>query len=811
MIKYNNNKKKFNYQKYKKNKIVNTAYNNSNNNYNSRKYINRFNNKYYFKKKVINKKSVNLFLNIKFKNKLKSIYKCIKRDNYICFNKVNILNKKKIYKLYLLNKFIRLYYVNTIYFFNRYQKRYKKKKTLYNKKKYNINLVGKVLKKKKYKNNSFFKKKKKELFKKEIFYIRILRSLLFGYFGYKKEKIKIKIYKLKKEHISKNILSFLNTKVLNKYVEKKNILNLPSLYKYNNIFAFLFPVHFKKKYIFINSNLYYLNKQKNILSIKDSNYFNSLYNINSPNNIIRTNKFYSNIKKIKNIKKTKFSFFNIFNLLYINMLYRKKKHIKHNKKIFNKKISNKKVSNKKVFNKKKKFYKRIKNNIFYKKIKFWRFKKKNKIRYMYIKSKKNKFFFKKKYLEFNSFFKKKHLEFNTLSNNRQNIYKKLFLRKNNKILFLLNFINNVGSIENNVLSKLYNKKMYINNSIVKKWYKNIPLFYKKKQYNYINLFLRNFILGLSNLVSSIHNYKIISTIKLLLIKSYVYYSKLNNKHNFLLNFIKNKNYIRSNKLLKINYSLVIYNYTYYIKKIINNILNTKKEERLLSFVANNNSVKDVEFISIRNMFITFKKHLNINTFKLFNFGCINYKRGSFIKKRILHIIIKRNEKINMQYNIRFNIYINLLYKCNIFKYIKQHYIRSINNKLINRKNILNVKFHETNANARYIITNYNNSKIIHSRSVGSLGIEKEEKRIKKWRKKLGEHLSYWVYKTIRRKKNTKKRKYRIINLKTIGKRRIIKFLFFKLKSFLKKRKFKFKRIFKKKFKFFFKYHLKNHK
>ncbi len=128
-----------------------------------------------------------------------------------------------------------------------------------------------------------------------------------------------------------------------------------------------------------------------------------------------------------------------------------------------------------------------------------------------------------------------------------------------------------------------------------------------------------------------------------------------------------------------------------------------------------------------------------------------------------------------------------MYKKQINTLENKPLILLVYNNIFKKYKKLIIIISEKKNNARYTIKNQYNL-ILHSRSVGSLGLVKKEKRLKKWRKKLGEHLTYWSHKKL------KKQKYKYIYIYMKGRRKVVGFLFYQLKYYLRKKKKKIRKI-----------------
>jgi hypothetical protein len=461
----------------------------------------------------------------------------------------------------------------------------------------------------------------------------------------------------------------------------------------------------------------------------------------------------------------------------------------------------------------------------------------------------NRFITLNKYNKQINFYKKKLNIFNKLNKTVMiNIFNLLKLKTiliNNISVDTLNKINNLflSFINNKKIDKKWkiNKKM-----IFEKWYgkkfskkknkikmMNLNKSNKDSLIDYFNYFTES--IDLST------NKKQLDEIKKNLIKIFFYLLKLDNKNKFLKNnkeskiwiknkikyyFIERRNILKSIFLRKKINTLTYAEYVMYKATC----LQLKKQlfsDIIIYFENKNDSVIEIVNANKRNKELLNKINLihneNNKYLKRKN-KYYNNRRGLLNKKMLLKIL--GTKKIYMKSG---NVDINVLQKeFNIgikLKKIKDKKRNNIGrkihlivassrfnlllNKMIGNKNKLNILFYETNANARYIVSD-ENYKIIHSRSVGSLGLDKEDMKMKKWRKKLGEHLTYWVYKTLK----NKEKKYDYINLRTLGKRRIIKPLFYKLRTFLRRRTFRLKRALKKKYNYWKKkmnYHYKQDK
>ena len=110
-----------------------------------------------------------------------------------------------------------------------------------------------------------------------------------------------------------------------------------------------------------------------------------------------------------------------------------------------------------------------------------------------------------------------------------------------------------------------------------------------------------------------------------------------------------------------------------------------------------------------------------------------------------------------------------------------------------KNNILKLSLHESSGIAKYIIHN-NTNKILHSRSVSTIGLLKTERKLREWKKKLGEYFVFWTSKILRRNKY----RYNYIYFITKAKRRIVKLVYNKLKYYLRKKKKNNKKIKKRK-------------
>ena len=104
-----------------------------------------------------------------------------------------------------------------------------------------------------------------------------------------------------------------------------------------------------------------------------------------------------------------------------------------------------------------------------------------------------------------------------------------------------------------------------------------------------------------------------------------------------------------------------------------------------------------------------------------------------------------------------------------------------------------MSLHESSGIAKYIIHN-NTNKILHSRSVSTIGLLKTERKLREWKKKLGEYFVFWTSKILRRNKY----RYNYIYFITKAKRRIVKLVYNKLKYYLRKKKKTIKRLKKEK-------------
>jgi hypothetical protein len=323
--------------------------------------------------------------------------------------------------------------------------------------------------------------------------------------------------------------------------------------------------------------------------------------------------------------------------------------------------------------------------------------------------------------------------------NKSNIIdnNKLSLDSNIK-LYIHSEIYNINSITNNTISykqklllkkrlfQLYNKINYLYLRL--NFIKHSHFFYENYYdiYNNINVLFSEYILNKNNLKKN----------NLFYLLQIFFLYKLENMHNYNKLFKKILYDVNEKKQIHYYYILNSYLKMYELKKIIPK-LNTFKIKGVID-----------------------KKYIQYNTF----FNNINKKikhNNLYFLYKFIYSYIYNNNKFNNKY---FN-----------NSQIHTYFIKKYNYK----KKIMNIITSERNRNIRYTILF--NKNILHSRSVGSIGILKNEKKLKKWKKKLSEYLLYWTYKKI------KKQYYDYIFINCRGKTKMTKVLLFKLRSYFRKR------------------------
>jgi len=442
----------------------------------------------------------------------------------------------------------------------------------------------------------------------------------------------------------------------------------------------------------------------------------------------------------------------------------------------------------KIKNKKYKLFRKKRNS----KKKFNYVKKKNKILYINI-NKRIKICFNKNTI---SMYNKQSYLLNKYINKLISFYK--------NIIYYNNSLNSLLQLKNNILHGHIIDHEFINiNSInrikiIKKWInKN-----KDLQIDPVNNILYNNIDTATDYLQNINDSIVLSdnnifNIKLLKKKIFYLYNKL---YRILFNI--DLNYVNNEIVITIKNRL---------KQFIDDIINLKKS--LLINELSKLNIIYLNFIKFKCDYIILKKKLyqnlyldNKNTFIKYNNNLGNkvinkYKQMLNTKKHIDIKIAVYGYKNKILYN---HLSINITDKSLRKKYLLYIYkfIRFFNNngdlllKYYKYKmssiftiedfynwnsfnKVLKLILVEKHSNARYLIIN--DKLILHSRSVGSLGFFKKDRRMKKWRKKLGEYLTYWTSKKL------KESKYNYIHIYTKGKRRVVKFLYYKLKYYLRKR------------------------
>lgn len=725
--------------------------------------------------------------------------------------KKNYKLKKKKYKL--LNGFSNKKIKNR---FNRRNKFIKKSNYKFNRSKY-IKSVNDL--NYKYKLRKYFRKIKYNKYKHNIIKNDNLdrKKIYFNNFSFLNKKHfngdnnpKIINYLLKLNTFYNNLN---NNILINKYVYKFNKLKLYNIHANKTRLNINRIINKNKSYLLLYS---YLN---NLLISKKINNINVFYNIYRNVKIAKFNKYlindninnkYFSLLLIDTIIINIFKKFNILNRRklkikrslkyksYIKKMLNEKNIYKHNKRYYYKNKRRYKIKyinkllNYKKFNKK---YFRIRKYLSYKKVKY--ILKNKKINFnRFIKIPKNLYFvnllkltnkfniIKNKYKKYNNIY-------NSLNIIRNKIIKSFCIKKLNNITYFIKNINIYSKINKKIQYKWNNEIILLNKNIIyNKQNSNI-----KKNNEYMWL-LSNMTHLLNNNKINIKKNKFIHKIKKLILRLYKkiikklnkkefihnkheIYNKILTKYNKFLYLINDLWHIyivrnRNNNLNKyISYIKYKYHYTYLKKLIIIDIINF--------FKGMNYSIKNNLYFRLLKKLKKFKK-LKIHNRKKKNKKLIYKLRGLFFVKRKTIYEYYNIHSILLYLYLFININMTKIYDIKKTMLYNNLYVYNMLNIYNTNKIILNISLNERNSNVRYYI--YDNSRILHSRSIGSLGFIKDEKKMKKWKKKLGEHLTYWTYKLIK----INDYKYDYIYFYTKAKRRMIKLLYYKLKYFLRKRK-----------------------
>ena len=574
---------------------------------------------------------------------------------------------------------------------------------------------------------------------------------------YKKELRTIrKISNFKMQYLSKNQLKGIKIKGLNfNYIIRLNNIKTHLSDRFKNKF-------FKKnKYKKSNLNI------NNIFN-KIKNHNNKKYNKKSRYMIPAKSKFNKNIYRYNKKNMYRYNKKNMYRYNKKNMYkYNRKNMYRYNRKNIYKRLY------KKIYK-----YKHGKKYI-YKRTKKYRFKRfiKNKNKYKYkikklriIKKKINKFIYRKnnkqKELKTNISSIKKKYYYNNNIINKYNNY--IFQIRNNMIISnktLKIIINLVNNLDNNIINYI-NKQLP--NKLYRKWLIVIDSILNSTNNSNINILVGSNIINsnISSIYKDINNKKDMYKIKKKLIIGF--YKNRNNVYNIINN----------------NNNINIYNnnmYTYYntytglIKNQIKHI-----NKNIISNLVNNN-INQTKY-KMKSKYHKVKTRLDLK------------KINSFIKQPFLCKGYRYKKK---KYFIK-----NNMFKYNMFKYIIKNntikqcsnnilisYLLSTykNNMLFNKKNnILNIQFSEVNRNIRYTI--YNKNKILHSKSIGTMNMEEDDRR--KWKRKLGEYLTYWVRKLIGTNK------YDYINIISKAKLRMTRITYQQLKYYLKGRRYRIRKFLK---------------
>jgi hypothetical protein len=814
-------KNKFNYRTTKKNKIkYNTNFYKKNKNLNYKKYIIKYNLLKLFYCKIQNFK---FYFNSKKEKKFKKlIHFLLKKKNDI---KVKI-NKKKTFKIKLkiVKKKI-IYIVNCLF------------GLLYNKKKNNkiINIY----------NNNIFKKNKKKKKKKYIF--KYLRGKKFK--KLKKNKIKLNnkknlnilLYLLKKEkyfsffnkyyQFSKQIAfhSHLNKFVLetqqyqNNNINKDNIIILMDS-MILNLIQYIFKIkintiknkRYYKKYIFINKEYYmnFINKRNKITDYHFKKYITKVIRKRKRkkrNYINLISKYKKQYYRLKNKK---------INNIFKNYILRKYKNYYKNRIIITNNLNNynniiNNYSNKinrslylHTYNK----YTLLKNfinlrnylntnlnlfdNIYYFFILITKFNKKKNILFKwneFIKKINNKI---TPIFDNNiTFLQKQNINIKDKLNNLFNILDNLSLKLNyTKKHYLINNKLNIF-IEKKNIYLLKKKMLKLYSFLIKKKMKNIFYIKNKIQLNWFEEKYKNNLIKIIEMNNFFNNnnkknyylfllnkFKTIYLNKLLYKDIYYNNNKLNIfTNNFLSNIVLNKHYINETVKIKKKKKLFRNIYNRNIKYINLNKINKLKNYNInkKKNIINNEIKKNYSKMIILNK----KINKNFISKSKFNYHKITYnKKINFTK---IPLLIKNIQDTNFSY-----IYISMINKKTLINKSSQSLYILSNTTFNIKKNILKIKISNTNSNSRYLISDFNN-KILRSSSIGCLKIMRKERRLKKLKQKLGEHLILWTRRIIKKKKKN------TIFLYNEGVRRIIRPLYYKFKYYLRKRTNRIKYYFKK--------------
>ncbi|WGH25626.1 MAG: hypothetical protein NHG13_00455 [Candidatus Shikimatogenerans bostrichidophilus] len=471
--------------------------------------------------------------------------------------------------------------------------------------------------------------------------------------------------------------------------------------------------NFKKKYIYILPNYYYLKKIQ-YLYIKILNPKDKIYKI--PNIFITYKNF---LEKIIKVKIKKINFFFIFTFFKFIKIKKEKKKINIIYKIL------------KYFNKREEQGKKNKNKI--------------KIKNININYKDFIFYLKRKKKIF------KGLAYKLILSKKKKINKKQFIflgiKKNKIIKKILKYKKSKYYLFNNY--KVIKKKKII------KTYNDIEMFFfiEKKIINYIkkekkitfiftntiqNIFFLNFLNNKRNKINYNLNYKLdnlnihfffINLFKFLInikIKKNIYYCKRSILFNLLNNyfvifFIKKKNKIINklneninyvklkkkyiNKTLLYNF-LINKNYIYNFKQLIYKIKKTNYYENIYlykfkKFLIYIKKIKKIKKIyKLFKFYIKKEKKINLINIKFNNkIEIINYKKFIKINKKTTYILIlnaikKSNPKkiknlINISKIIIYNKYIKkeiisllIKYKNKIIKTVPSYNLNILRNKLV---------------------------------------------------------------------------------------------------------------------------------
>lgn len=749
------------------------------------------NNRYKYKKKIGKHYNYRKKIQRNYKKKIKKNHKKKK----IIFLKI----KKMKYINLLINKYISLPEMNNIKNNINNKKisvKYNKKKLI---KKYIIHKLNNIKEKKYYiinteKNSTQINKLLKYfdnnhnisiIFLLEILLINMFKriyKLSTKYLDYVKYILSKNKYKKYKNKNKKQIIYFLYNRERKIYRKIRKFIIASERYKYRFVKKFLIKKiknlklrTLKNKRIQKKLKLY-IKKKKNIIYIKKNKIKYKLY-LNKIFYKLKNRLNKKNIKKKKPISFNKYFKNSNFKLDISKYKYKnsslKYKFSKRKKKVYNK--------YKYRFNS----YKKNKYNAYrYRKNKYrfntYRKSKYKKKKYIYKKTKYKKYMDlkKKKYKKMKNNHKFNNTKMQTINEyyknykNLINIKKHIYYSKNIKktyikynLLFIYKKIINTNKILNNIFNLIYiiNNDIHINveidysKYIYRKWILNLKYIFLELNNNKIykkNNFLNNYI-------NTIKKKKInLNKLKKKLINKYI--KSMNNIYCVLKDDIIHDTQNNIHYSVYYNYDLIKNQLIYINRNIINVLINKKKKPKNISYIKHKYYLpKTYLDLEKTNKFI--KKRCKYKGYQ-YKKSKINKKKKNFKRINIGYINCYYLSKINN--NIQFlKYFVNIYLNHNIFKIVEH---------------ILNIKLSESNNNMRYTI--FNKNRILHSKSIGSIRLDRIDKR--KWRKKLGEYLAYWVRKIIR--------KYKYSNIYIINntKRRIIRLTYKKLKYYIRGRQYR---------------------